>query len=204
MAILGGGGHARSVASSAERAGWTSLALFDDRSPEAWERGPWPVSGSTDDWAAAVEAYQGVLIGVGDNVARLALHLRASGLGAPATTLIDPSASVSRHAHIGAGSVVLAAACVNVQAQLGQAVIVNTAATVDHDCRLGDGVHVSPGANLAGGVVVGARSWIGIGAVVRQGVAIGCDAVIGAGAVVLADVPDGLTVVGNPARKLER
>lgn len=44
---------------------------------------------------------------------------------------------------------------------------------------------------------------IGSGAVILAGVEIGERAMIGAGAVVTRDVPEGATVVGNPARILE-
>lgn len=44
---------------------------------------------------------------------------------------------------------------------------------------------------------------IGAGAVILPGVRIGKSATVGAGAVVTRDVPDGVTVVGNPARILE-
>lgn len=46
------------------------------------------------------------------------------------------------------------------------------------------------------------RASIGAGAVILPGLTIGENAVVGAGAVVTKDVPDGVTVVGNPARKL--
>lgn len=45
---------------------------------------------------------------------------------------------------------------------------------------------------------------IGAGAVIVCGVTIGKGALVGAGAVVTKDVPDGMTVVGNPARILPR
>lgn len=44
------------------------------------------------------------------------------------------------------------------------------------------------------------RASVGTGAIVLPGVVIGAGAMVGAGAVVTADVPDGVTVVGNPAR----
>ena len=44
------------------------------------------------------------------------------------------------------------------------------------------------------------RAAVGTGAIVLPGVVIGAGAMVGAGAVVTADVPDGVTVVGNPAR----
>lgn len=44
------------------------------------------------------------------------------------------------------------------------------------------------------------RCSIGAGAVILPGIRIGQAAIVGAGAVVTKDVPDGATVVGNPAR----
>lgn len=49
-------------------------------------------------------------------------------------------------------------------------------------------------------VAVGEDTTIGSGALVLGGVTIGREAMIGAGAVVTADVPDGATVAGIPAR----
>ena len=52
--------------------------------------------------------------------------------------------------------------------------------------------------------VVGRGASLGSGAVILGGVRIGADALVGAGAVVTRDVEPGQTVVGNPARPLER
>jgi len=53
-----------------------------------------------------------------------------------------------------------------------------------------------------GCVTVGDGTWIGEGAIVMADV--GRDCIVGAGAVVIREVPDGTTVVGNPARELPR
>lgn len=119
-----------------------------------------------------------------------------------AAALVHPTAVVSPSATLDSGTVVFAGAVVNAGAAAGRGTIVNTGAIVEHDCVLGEAVHLSPGAVLGGGVRVGPGSWIGAGATVIHGITVGGDAIVGAGAVVIRDVPDGATVVGNPARIL--
>ena len=53
---------------------------------------------------------------------------------------------------------------------------------------------------IAARAVVGERSWIGLGAKIRQNVKIGNDVMIGMGAVVIADVSNGKTAFGVPAK----
>lgn len=204
LAIVGAGRHGRVVAECAELLGCSRIGLFYTDTVPSERPDPWVLEGRQDALMARRGEFDAFVVAIGDNARRLAVHSDLKAAGLEAKTLVHPRAILSAYATVGVGSVLLAGACAVVGARLGEAVIINTAATVDHDCVLGDGVHVSPGAHLAGGVRVGERSWIGIGAVVRQGVSIGRDAVIGAGAVVVRDVPDGVTVVGNPARPLER
>jgi sugar O-acyltransferase (sialic acid O-acetyltransferase NeuD family) len=211
LLVWGGGGHGRVVADLVRAAGY-AVAGYIDRDParlgEVVEPGGARVVVTEADFlrgAAAGECANGavgITLAVGDNRAREACLRRVPGLSAPA--LVHPSAFVSPSATLGRGTVVLPLAAVNAAARLGDAVVVNTAAVVEHDCVLGDAVHVSPRAVLAGGVHVGERSWIGAGAAVVQGIRVGRDAVVGAGAVVIRDVPDGMTVVGNPARPIQR
>ena len=73
---------------------------------------------------------------------------------------------------------------------------------VEHDCRIGDFVTFAPSVRCNGNVTVGDGAYIGCGAMIRQGVTIGAGATVGMGAVVVADVAEGSTVVGNPARLL--
>lgn len=203
LAILGAGGHGSVVADCAEVLGWDRIDLFDDQ-PAASARGLWPVIGGSADFRERAGDYDAVIVGIGANRVRLAFHRELAERGVTIATLIHPAATVSRHARIGAGTVVFAGAVVNVGAALGQACIINTCAGVDHDCQLADGVHISPGAHLGGGVLVGECSWIGIGAAVRHGAVVGRDAQVGAAAAVVSIVPDDAVVAGVPAKPLRQ
>ena len=115
-------------------------------------------------------------------------------------TLVHPSAIVSPTATIGEGTVVMQGAILQTETKIGRHCIINTGATIDHECRIGNYVHISPNATICGDSEVGEGTWIGAGSTVIQCVKIGKWSVVGAGSVVIHDIPDGVLVVGNPAR----
>ncbi len=146
-------------------------------------------------------------IGVGgtrDTKPRRTLYESVLHEGFELVDAIHPNSVVSHSARLGIGPTVMAGAVVNADATLGDNVIVNSTAIVEHDCVIEDHVHIATGAKLGGNVRVGAGAHIGLGASVRQSITIGADAVVGAGAVVVKDVPQGVLVVGVPARPVER
>lgn len=60
------------------------------------------------------------------------------------------------------------------------------------------------GQEIARPVDIGEDVWIGGAAIILPGISIGDGAIVGAGSVVTRSVPDGTTVVGNPARETPR
>lgn len=75
---------------------------------------------------------------------------------------------------------------------------------IAHNVVVGRNAAVIAHAMVGGSTVIGDEAWIAPSAVLRDGLTIGAKAVVGLGAVVLEDVPEGATVIGNPARVYEK
>ena len=92
---------------------------------------------------------------------------------------------------------------------IGKCFHANLYSYVEHDCVIGDYVTFAPGVKCNGNIHIQDHAYIGAGAIIKQGtpdqpLIIGKGAIVGMGAVVTKSVPAGVTVVGNPARILQR
>ena len=203
LVIWGAGGHGRQVCEVALACGVTDVVFVDD--VVRGRHHGYPVMGGPE----SLRALQGrgfthFVVAIGDNAIRARCFAAAWAAGLAPATLIHPSAVVSSTARVAEGTVIMPGALVNANASVGSNCIVNSGAVVEHDCCLGDHVHLSSGAVLGGGVRVGSYALIGLGAVVLPGAFVGERAVVGAGAVVVREVPACVTVVGVPARVIEK
>ena len=81
--------------------------------------------------------------------------------------IVSPNAYCSRHANIGAGTMVMHGAVVNAACVVGENCIVNSMALLEHDVSIGDHTHIATGARVNGGVKIGPRCFIGSGAVLQ-------------------------------------
>lgn len=162
----------------------------------------YPVLGGLDWLLAQPPTPLALAVGTNATRERLAEQVLAGGHSLP--VWVHPSAVLSPTATLGAGTVVMARVVVNAEARVGRGVILNTGCIVEHQCEVGDFAHLSPAAALGGDSRVGARTHVGIGATLLHLASVGRDCVVGGGAVVLKHVPDGQTVVGVPARPLNR
>ena len=93
--------------------------------------------------------------------------------------------------------------------RIGKHFQANLYSYVEHDCVIGDFVTFAPGVHCNGNILVEDHAYIGTGAVIKQGkpgepLVIGRGATVGMGAVVTKSVPPGATVVGNPAKPMQK
>lgn len=115
-------------------------------------------------------------------------------------TLIHPTAYVSPLAQLGQGVFVGANSVIGPGARLGEHVFVNRGVTIGHDTRIGSFSRIQPGANLGGLSRIGRGVTVAIGATLLDRLVIGDGAFVGAGAVATEDVPEGVLVLGIPAK----
>lgn len=128
---------------------------------------------------------------------RIRLYQQALQLGFSLPGIIAPSAYVSYHATIGAGTIVMHGAIINAGARVGKNCIVNTRALVEHDAMVADHCHISTGAILNGSVSIGAGSFVGSGSVIKDGITLGKNCVVGMGLCVRHNQADHTRFVGH-------
>ncbi len=150
-----------------------------------------------------------LLCAVGDPRTRERLVQRAVEAGFSFATAIHPRVERSPWVEIGVGTAILPSTTVTANVKIGNHVQINPGCTIAHDVVIGDFALIAPGAHLSGNVHLRRRVYIGTGAVIIHGtpdmpLIIGDDAVVGAGACVTRAVAPGVTVVGVPARPIER
>lgn len=201
LILIGAGGHAHACIDVIEQCDQYRIAGLVGVQEEmhTWQLG-YSVIATDDDLLELAKAYQYAFITVGQIKSpdiRIRLYQQTAKLGFQLPVIISPTAHVSRHANIGAGSIVMHGAIVNAGANVGENCIINTRAVIEHDAKVENHCHVSTGAILNGDVYIGAGSFVGSGSVVKEGVSIGKGCVVGMGLSVRHNQADHARFVGD-------
>jgi sugar O-acyltransferase (sialic acid O-acetyltransferase NeuD family) len=189
--IIGGGGHARVIASMID-----ADPVFVV--PQTTDGGTGQMTQAA--FFASPPKGAAVYIGIGNNDARRRLFEQVKSVGLQVTTLVAPNAFVARDAELGEGALICLGSIVGSRARIGANAIVNTLSSVDHDCVLGDHSQVTAGVTFGGTVRTGELCFFGDKSAVIPNRTIGRNVQVMAGALVAADVGDNVVVGGSPAR----
>ena len=117
-------------------------------------------------------------------------------------TFVAPNVSLGKYNSIGEGSIICPNCVVTTNVTVGKCVTVNNSTNIGHDVLIEDFASIMGHVTLTGRAWVGSRAYIGAAATVIPNKNVGAGAIVGAGSVVIRNVPDGVTVFGNPAKPI--
>ena len=170
--LIGGGGHCAACIDVIELEGnYRIIGILDSQPKDASQLLGYPLLGDDSQLPHLRSRCDYVLITVGQihsPVARSRLFELTTALGYQHPVIVSPRAYVSRHAHIGAGSIIMHDALVNSRAQIGNNCIINSKALIEHDATIADHCHISTAAIINGGTIIKSGTFIGSNAVTKE------------------------------------
>lgn len=201
LILIGAGGHAHACIDVIEQHDQFRIAGLVGMPEEMHTRHlGYSVIATDGELRQLAKEYQYALIAVGQIQSpdsRVRLYRQAVELGFQLPVIIAPTAYVSRHASLGAGTIVMHGAIVNAGAKIGNNCIINSRALIEHEATVEDHCHISTGAILNGDVSIGAGSFVGSGGVIKEGISIGRGCLVGMGLSVLHNQANHTRYVGN-------
>jgi sugar O-acyltransferase (sialic acid O-acetyltransferase NeuD family) len=203
LILVGAGGHAHACIDVIEQHGGYQIAGLVGMPDQMNDHHlGYAVIGTDDDLPELVKTIQYALITLGQikiPAHRIRLYQQALALGFQLPTIIAPSAYVSRHANLGAGTIVMHGAIVNAGVSVGKNCIINTRALLEHDATVADHCHISTGAILNGNTAIGSGCFVGSGSIIKEGASLGQGCVVGMGIAVRHSLPDKAQFAGYKA-----
>ena len=145
-----------------------------------------------------------VTVGIGEPLVRKKLFgkLKKDGIHMPA--LIHPNVRMAETTTVGNGVTVQSGCFISCNITIEDYVYLQSMCNIGHDTILYEGCMVSTFCNIAGSVKIGRFTYVGMSAAIKENVTVGDNSIIGMGSIVYKDIPDGMTVLGNPARPVVR
>lgn len=119
-------------------------------------------------------------------------------------TVIHPKAFVSKNAAIGKNVLIMAFVNIGPEVVIGNHICILPNSTVHHDTIINDYSLVAGNVLIAGNVTIGTNCYLGAGSNIINGCVIEERCLVGIGSTVIRNIKNNSTVVGNPAKNIEK
>lgn len=176
---------------------------FDDHEAQRYHL---PYLGDDDAFLHQAERYKTCPLVISPDLPALRRKIvsRYKAAGFSFASVISSDAVISPTAQLGEGVFIQSGVLISAQSVIGDFVRVNNSAQVFHESTIRAYTTLAPRTTVLGRVSVAESCYIGAGAIILPSRVIAEGVTVGAGAVVTKDVAAGVTVVGLPARVLEK
>ena len=208
MIIIGAKGLAKEVLEIFhQRNECDNLYFYDDVSTDVPDKlfGQFLVLRNMEQATEFLKTDNRFTIGIGNPVLRRKMYEQFVQAGGQLLSAISPLAQIGHFGTtIAAGAIIMAGTVITNDVKIGKACLINPDCTISHDTVIGDFVEISPAVQITGNCIVGDDCSIGTGATILPKLKLGNHVTVGAGAVVTKDIGAGITVVGIPAKKIDK
>lgn len=141
---------------------------------------------------------------IGDNYARSEKYNYLDKLGFEMISLVHPKSLIDTNVDFGKNVIIEMGTAIHTCTKIGNNVFLGGDALIGHHNTIGNHVLVGGNVSFGGSVIVEDFVSIGVGASIKPGVKIGKGAIIGVGAAVINNVDQNTTVVGVPAKPINK
>ena len=199
--IIGAGGHATSCIEIIEAEDKKEIVGLIGTPEEIGKKLlGYEVLGSEKDFVALLELTSNLVLGIGQiKSPNLRIEIKEKYIknGFTFESVISPTAQISKHAVIGAGTVIMHRVVINAGVKIGDYSIINTGSIIEHDSKIGNFSHISTGVISNGETSIGNNSFVGSGTIIMERIKIGDNCIVGMGQQVRHDLSDNSKYVGN-------
>lgn len=201
--LIGGGGHCKSVIEVIESTQQYQIKGIIDKAELVGSKVlGYEIIGSDADIEPLVKQAYHFHITVGQinsSKTRVSIFNNLKNMQASMPVIIAATATVSKHATLQQGTIVMHHALVNAAASIGENCIVNTGCVIEHDVTVGSNCHISTNCVVNGNCFVQDDCFIGSNATIIQGITIAQQNIIAAGSVVTSNTQSHALYAGVPA-----
>ncbi len=187
--LIGAGGHCKSCVDVIEKEKKYKIIKIFDKNKKIKRLLNYQVSLEKYLNTSLRKNYAFVTVGqIKNSEIRYNLFKKLKKRGFKIPKIISPYAYVSKHAHIGEGSIVMHNVVINAGAKIGKNCIINTSSLIEHDVIIGDHTHISTKAVINGGTKIGSKVFFGSSSVTKQNIIIKNNSLISANKFIKKDI----------------